>query len=128
MFFHYFLLAYMMHKLFKNDIQKLFCGKKFDKQFFSLFSETPLSVPKRLKRPLSCARPIIVYYVPRRIMRVVMRRATMLAGDRSRGVISPASILSECRNYPNCVHWHIFYFMCHRRAKPFFATFNSRAM
>ena len=45
-----------MHKLFKNDIHKLFCGKKFDKQFFRLFSEAPLSAPKRLKRPLSCAR------------------------------------------------------------------------
>ena len=29
---------------------------------------------------------LIVYYVPRRIMRVIMRRATMLAGDRSQGV------------------------------------------
>ena len=37
---------------------------------------------------------------------VITRRATMLAGDRSRGAISPASILSEFRNYPNCVHWH----------------------
>ena len=54
---------------------------------------------------------VIVYYVPRRIMRVITRRATMLAGDRSRGSISPASILSESRNYPNCLHWHIFYFM-----------------
>ena len=51
----------------------------------------------------------IVYYVPRRIMRVITRRATMLAGDRSRGAISAASILSESRNYPNSVHWHIFY-------------------
>ena len=25
--------------------------------------------------------------------------------------ISPASILSESRKYPNCVHWYIFYFM-----------------
>ena len=49
----------------------------------------------------------IVYYVPRRIMRVIKRRATMLAGDRSRGAISPASILSESRNFPNFVHWHI---------------------
>ena len=39
------------------------------------------------------------------------RRATMLAGDRSRGEISPASILSESRNYPNCVYWRIYYFM-----------------
>ena len=54
---------------------------------------------------------LIVYYVPRRIMRVITRRATMLAGDWSRGAISPARILSESRNYPNCVHWHIFYFM-----------------
>ena len=29
---------------------------------------------------------VIVYYVPRRIMRVITRRATMLAGDRSQGV------------------------------------------
>ena len=47
---------------------------------------------------------VIVYYVPRRTMRIIARRATMLAGDRSRGAISPASILSESRNYPNCVH------------------------
>ena len=40
---------------------------------------------------------VIVYYVPRRIMRVIIRRATMLAGDRSQGAISPASILSEFR-------------------------------
>ena len=46
----------MMHKLIKNDIQKIFCEKKFDKQSFSLFFETPLSARKRLKRPLSCAR------------------------------------------------------------------------
>ena len=37
----------------------------------------------------------IVYYVPRRTMRVIARRATMLAGDRSRGVISPASIVAS---------------------------------
>ena len=54
---------------------------------------------------------VIVYYVPRFIMRVITRRATILAGDQSRGAISPASILSESRNYPNCVHWQIFYFM-----------------
>ena len=30
------------------------------------------------------AADLIVYYVPRRIMRVITRRATMLAGDRSR--------------------------------------------
>ena len=29
----------------------------------------------------------IVYYVPRRTMRVNARRATMLAGDRSQGVV-----------------------------------------
>ena len=34
-----------------------------------------------LKPPL-----LIVYYVPRRIMRVITRRATMVAGDRSQGV------------------------------------------
>ena len=44
-------------------------------------------------------------------MRVITRRPTMLARDRSRGAISPARILSESRNYPNCMHWHIFYFM-----------------
>ena len=35
---------------------------------------------------------IIVYYVPRHMMRVITRRATMLAGYRSRGAISPARI------------------------------------
>ena len=30
---------------------------------------------------------VIVYYVPRHILRVITRRATMLAGDRSQGVI-----------------------------------------
>ena len=29
----------------------------------------------------------LVYYVPRRIMRVITRRATMLAGDQSQGVV-----------------------------------------
>ena len=62
---------------------------------------------------------LLVYYVPRRIMRVIMWQATILAGDRSRGAISPASILSESRNYPNCVHWHIFYFMWLRRIYEF---------
>ena len=37
----------------------------------------------------------IVYYVPRRTMRVIARLATMLAGDRSRGAISPASIVAS---------------------------------
>ena len=40
---------------------------------------------------------LIVYYVPERIMIVITLRATMLAGDRGRGAISPASILSESR-------------------------------
>ena len=53
----------------------------------------------------------IVYYVPRRLMRVITRRAKMLAEDRSRGAISSARILSESCNYPNCVHLQIFYFM-----------------
>ena len=35
---------------------------------------------------------ITVYYVPRRIIRVIMH-------------------CRSSRNYPNCVHWHIFYFM-----------------
>ena len=30
---------------------------------------------------------VIVYYMPRRIIRVITRRATMLAGDRSQGVL-----------------------------------------
>ena len=38
---------------------------------------------------------------------------------RSRSAISPASILSESRNYPNCVHRHIFYFMWLRRIYEF---------
>ena len=63
---------------------------------------------------------LIVYYVPRRMMRVITQQATMLAGDRNRGAIRPASILSESRNYPNCVHWRIFYFMWIRRIYEFF--------
>ena len=38
-----------------------------------------------------------------------------VAGDRSQGEISPASLLSESQNYPNCVYWHIYYFMWLRR-------------
>ena len=38
---------------------------------------------------------LIVYYVPRRTMRVIAWRATMLAGDRSRGAISSASIVAS---------------------------------
>ena len=34
---------------------------------------------------------VIVYYVPRRTMRVIACRATMLAGDRSQGVIEAYS-------------------------------------
>ena len=30
---------------------------------------------------------LLVYYVPRRIMRVITRRATMLAGDRSQSIV-----------------------------------------
>ena len=44
-------------------------------------------------------------------MRVITRRATMLAGDRSQGEISPARILSKSRDYTNLVHWRIYYFM-----------------
>ena len=43
---------------------------------------------------LAC-RITLVYYVPRRTMRVIAWRATMLAGDRSRGAISPASIVAS---------------------------------
>ena len=72
---------------------------------------------------------VIVYYVPRRTMRVIARRATMLAGDRSQGVVEASVRRSrgvaetnprrdqscehcrESRNLPNCVHWHVLYFM-----------------
>ena len=63
--------------------------------------------------------------MPRRIMRVITWRATMFAGDRSRGAISPASILRESRNYPNCVHWHIFYFMWLRRIYEFLCVHSN---
>ena len=67
----------------------------------------------------------IIYYVPRRIMRVITRRATMPAGDRSRGAISPGRLLSESRNGPNCVHWHIFYFMWLRRIYEFLCVHSN---
>ena len=61
---------------------------------------------------------IIVYYVPRRIMRVITRRATMLARDRSQGVVETkprrdqfCEHCRESRNFPNRVHWHVLYFM-----------------
>ena len=38
---------------------------------------------------------------------------------RSRGEISSASILSESRNHPDCVHWRIYYFMCLGRINAF---------
>ena len=44
---------------------------------------------------------------------------------RSRGAISPASILSESHNYPNCVHWHIFYFMWLRRIYEFLCVHSN---
>ena len=61
-------------------------------------------------------------------MRVIARRATMLAGDRSQGVgeakprrsrdksetkprrDQSCEYCRESRNFPNCVHWHVFYF------------------
>ena len=58
-------------------------------------------------------------------MRVITRRATMPTGDRSRGAISPASILSESRNYPNCVHWHIICFMWLRRIYEFLCVHSN---
>ena len=72
---------------------------------------------------------LIVYYVPRRTMRVIARRATMLAGDRSQGVVEMQVTRSwgkaetkprrnqscelgrESRDFPNRVHWHVFFFM-----------------
>ena len=44
---------------------------------------------------------------------------------QSRGAISLASILSESRNYPNCVHWRIFYFMWLRRIYKFFCLHSN---
>ena len=40
----------MMHKLFKNDIQKLFGGKKFDKQFFKLIFRDAFECSKTFKK------------------------------------------------------------------------------
>ena len=44
---------------------------------------------------LSIYEHLIVYYVARRIVRVITRWATMHAGDQSRGAISPASIVAS---------------------------------
>ena len=77
-------------------------------------------------KKVNCKIPFIwelyemVYCASRRVMRSITRRATMLAGDRSQGEISPASIFSESRNYPNCVHWRICYFMWLQRIYEFF--------
>ena len=70
----------------------------------------------------------IVYYVPRRTMRIIARRATMLAGDRSRGAISPASIVASlviCRIV--CIGTYSI--LCATGAQThFYATVNSSAM
>ena len=64
--------------------------------YISFLHYTPLYLDAQHYATLNCR--IIVYYMPRRIMRVITRRTIMLAGERSRGAISPASILSESRN------------------------------
>ena len=61
----------------------------------------------------------------RPIMRVITQRATMLAGERSRGAISPGSILSESRKNLNCMHWHIFHFMWLRRIYEFLCVHSN---
>ena len=45
---------------------------------------------------------------------------------RSRGAISRASILSESRNYPHSVYWHIFYFMWLRRIYEFLCVYSNQ--
>ena len=49
---------------------------------------------------------IIVYYVPRRIMRVITRRAKMLAGDRSQGVAEakPRQSQDESIGFANSIN------------------------
>ena len=92
--------------------------------------------PERCSSFVDVRLRLIVCYVPRRIMRVITRRASMLAGDRSqsvaeakprrsRGVISSASILSESRYYPNCAHWRVFYFMWLRRIYEFLCVHSN---
>ena len=44
-------------------------------------------------KPFPIVLRLIVYYVPRRIMRVITRRATILAGDRSRDKAEARSVL-----------------------------------
>ena len=39
-----------MHKLFKNDIRKLFCEKKCNKQFFSLIYQDAFERSKTFKK------------------------------------------------------------------------------
>ena len=51
----------------------------------------PKTVVRNFEKPLRARR--IVYYEPRRIMRVITRRATMLAGDRSQGIAEARSVL-----------------------------------
>ena len=73
--------------------------------------------------------------MPRRKMRVIARRTIMLAIDRSwdQAETNPRHDQScehcrKSRNFPNSVHWHVFYFMCLRRVNLFFATGKSSAM
>ena len=60
----------------------------------------------------------LVYYVPRCTMWVIAWRTTMLAEDQSRDKAETKprrdQSCEHCRvsrSFPNCVHWHVFYFM-----------------
>ena len=67
----------------------------------------------------------IVYYVPRRTMRVIAWRATMLAGDRSRGAISPASIVASLVISRMCALARILFYVTSVRIRVFMRTLES---
>ena len=71
----------------------------------------------------------IVYYVPRRIMRFITRRATMLAGDRSRDKANARSVLqalSRVSQFPElCALEHILFYVISVRIRVFMRTLES---
>ena len=73
------------------NVEKILPGTKTMLKFYeitnSLFGLIHVRFIDILSLPNNLLRSVIVYYVPRRIMRVITRRATMLAGDRSQGIV-----------------------------------------
>ena len=66
---------------------------------------------KNIKNCGKVSKEYLVYYVPRRTKRVIAQRAR---NARRRSKPRRDQSCEHCReslNFPNCVHWHVLYFM-----------------